>query len=107
LEFVNLVCSLKTFSISVHFDRILTESGFWATNFGTLPAGVGMVAGKPSTRRSLGPKARMLWVGVCGAHPSARIALKLGWQVSLGLPTLAQVSSPQSALCARKLCVIF
>jgi hypothetical protein len=23
---------------AVHFDRILTESGFWATNFGTLPA---------------------------------------------------------------------
>jgi hypothetical protein len=22
----------------VHFDRIATESGFWATNFGTLPA---------------------------------------------------------------------
>jgi hypothetical protein len=22
----------------MHFDRILTESGFWATNFETLPA---------------------------------------------------------------------
>jgi hypothetical protein len=39
LKFINLVSSWKTFGISVHFDRILTESGFWATNFGTLPAG--------------------------------------------------------------------
>jgi hypothetical protein len=38
LEFVNLVYSWKNFSILVHFDRISTESSFWATNFGTLPA---------------------------------------------------------------------
>jgi hypothetical protein len=27
------------FDLAVNYDRILTESGFWATNFGTLPTG--------------------------------------------------------------------
>jgi hypothetical protein len=37
-EFVNLVHSWEAFSISVHFDLILTDSGFRATNFGKPPA---------------------------------------------------------------------
>jgi hypothetical protein len=38
LELVNLFYSGKLSRISVHFDRILTESGFWATSFGMLLA---------------------------------------------------------------------
>jgi hypothetical protein len=45
----------KLFRSAVHFDWILTDPGFWATDFGTLPAGwVRFEAPLPSFRISVG-----------------------------------------------------
>jgi hypothetical protein len=52
LDFVNLVYSREKIRSAVNFDRILTESGFWATSFGTLPADG--VRGRCASRRATG-----------------------------------------------------
>jgi hypothetical protein len=68
LEFVNLVYSSETFSIFGAFDRILTESGFWATNFGTLQVeGV-----RPCCRAHL--------------SPALLCARRAGWKGNKGRP---------------------
>jgi hypothetical protein len=69
LEVVNLVYIRKLFRSAVHFDRILTESGIWATNFGAIPAG-GVTPPFPPSREqpvTYGAACPSWCVGVRGA----------------------------------------